>query len=184
MPFQHQLDYPDVFGRPMAPPPAPLVYINGWPGVGKEAVAGCLTLLLGADKSFLVDVDDTPTAKNPPAPPDAVLDAETLLAAPHNTPRIAILATTAPDNPPGRATARTQTSAEAAGRVLVPVVLKCEPAECIRRAQSLQRQCSSKVRSSGREGRGRGRLVRMEGVVGVDVTRRAVMEVAWEMLRL
>ncbi|KAK3905861.1 hypothetical protein C8A05DRAFT_12338 [Staphylotrichum tortipilum] len=47
---------PDVFGRPMDPAPAPLVYINGWHGIGKETVAECLTLLLGRDKSLLIDV--------------------------------------------------------------------------------------------------------------------------------
>ncbi|KAL2165569.1 hypothetical protein VTH06DRAFT_871 [Thermothelomyces fergusii] len=47
---------PDVFSRPMDPGPAPLVYINGSHGVGKETVAECLTLLLGRDKSLLIDV--------------------------------------------------------------------------------------------------------------------------------
>lgn len=47
---------PDVFCRPMEPAPAPLVYINGWRGIGKETVAEFLTLLLGKDKSMLVDV--------------------------------------------------------------------------------------------------------------------------------
>ncbi|KAL1836872.1 hypothetical protein VTJ49DRAFT_4538 [Mycothermus thermophilus] len=45
-----------VFRRPMDPAPAPLVFINGWPGVGKDTVAECLTLLLGKDKALLVDV--------------------------------------------------------------------------------------------------------------------------------
>ncbi|KAK3329084.1 hypothetical protein B0H66DRAFT_13121 [Apodospora peruviana] len=45
-----------VFRRPMDPAPAPLVYINGRPGVGKQAVAECLVLLLGQDKSLLVDI--------------------------------------------------------------------------------------------------------------------------------
>ncbi|KAK0731839.1 hypothetical protein B0H67DRAFT_640181 [Lasiosphaeris hirsuta] len=185
MPFQHHLNYPDVFGRPMTPPPAPLVYINGCPGVGKEVVAECLTLLLGRDKSFLVDAADgdnnlhqssSPERSWSPLGADALAS---LLAAPRNTPRIAILASTAPDTPPGRATARTLlTAAEAAGRVLVPVVLTCEPAEHMRRAQSLQRQCSFKVRSSCGEGRGGGGLVRMEGVLSVDVTRKAAVEVA------
>ena len=47
---------PDVFCRPIYPVPAPLVYINGWHGIGKETVAECLTLLLGKDKSLLVDI--------------------------------------------------------------------------------------------------------------------------------
>ncbi|AEO69990.1 uncharacterized protein THITE_46464 [Thermothielavioides terrestris NRRL 8126] len=47
---------PDIFCRPMEPSPAPLVYINGWHGTGKKTVAECLTLLLGRDKSLLIDV--------------------------------------------------------------------------------------------------------------------------------
>ncbi|KAL2198900.1 hypothetical protein P885DRAFT_75308 [Corynascus similis CBS 632.67] len=47
---------PDIFCRPVDPAPAPLVYINGWHGIGKETVAECLTLLLGKDKSLLIDV--------------------------------------------------------------------------------------------------------------------------------
>ncbi|KAK3299947.1 uncharacterized protein B0H64DRAFT_3113 [Chaetomium fimeti] len=47
---------PDIFCRPMDPAPAPLVYINGWNGVGKETVAEYLTLLLGSENSLLVDV--------------------------------------------------------------------------------------------------------------------------------
>ncbi|KAK4170107.1 hypothetical protein QBC43DRAFT_339897 [Cladorrhinum sp. PSN259] len=54
--FPRPIAAPEVFARPMDPAPSPLVYINGWPGVGKEAVAECLNLLLGKDKSVLVDV--------------------------------------------------------------------------------------------------------------------------------
>ncbi|KAK4241822.1 hypothetical protein C8A03DRAFT_11972 [Achaetomium macrosporum] len=47
---------PNIFCRPFVPPPAPVVYVNGWNGVGKETVSECLTLLLGKDKSLLIDV--------------------------------------------------------------------------------------------------------------------------------
>ncbi|KAJ4290755.1 hypothetical protein N0V88_006504 [Collariella sp. IMI 366227] len=47
---------PNVFCRPMDPAPEPLVCINGRPGIGKETVAECLTLLLGKDRSLLIDV--------------------------------------------------------------------------------------------------------------------------------
>ncbi|KAK0747745.1 hypothetical protein B0T21DRAFT_406337 [Apiosordaria backusii] len=46
----------EVLGRPMDPQPAPLIHINGSPGVGKETVAELLTSILGDDKSMLIDV--------------------------------------------------------------------------------------------------------------------------------
>ncbi|KAK4180132.1 hypothetical protein QBC36DRAFT_43760 [Triangularia setosa] len=46
----------EVLGRPMDPQPAPLIHINGSPGVGKETVAELLTSILGDDKSTLIDV--------------------------------------------------------------------------------------------------------------------------------
>ncbi|KAK4247203.1 hypothetical protein C7999DRAFT_14712 [Corynascus novoguineensis] len=55
-PLATSFSAPDIFCRPMDPAPAPLVYINGWHGTGKETVAECLTLLLGKDKSLLIDV--------------------------------------------------------------------------------------------------------------------------------
>ncbi|KAK4672295.1 hypothetical protein QC763_101838 [Podospora pseudopauciseta] len=46
----------EVLGRPIDPQPAPLIHINGSPGVGKETVAELLTFILGDDKSMLIDV--------------------------------------------------------------------------------------------------------------------------------
>ncbi|KAK4100721.1 hypothetical protein N658DRAFT_427223 [Parathielavia hyrcaniae] len=56
---------PNVLGRPMDPAPAPLVYINGWHGIGKETVAECLTLLLGKEKSLLIDVRSVGRSSSP-----------------------------------------------------------------------------------------------------------------------
>ncbi|KAK3335323.1 hypothetical protein B0T19DRAFT_4905 [Cercophora scortea] len=165
---------PDVFGRPLSPAPPPLVYINGWPGVGKEAVAECLSLLLGVDKSLLVDVrgighdyhdDDHPLTPehpgyfdlahtNPGASPSSSPSTpcsdnlSRLLHHRHNLPRIAILAAHAPNTPAGRETVRAfEATAARAGRLFIPVALTCEPAEHMRRANSLQRQCSHKTRT-------------------------------------
>ena len=55
-PLATSVSAPNIFCRPMEPAPAPLVYINGWNGVGKETVAEYLTLLLGNDNALLVDV--------------------------------------------------------------------------------------------------------------------------------
>lgn len=185
----------DVFGRPMDPGPSPLVYLNGGPGVGKEAVAECLVLLLGQDKSLLVDVrgvgwddDDveedkyksalmTPenpgyfdydnntnhkcpgqfsSTSHPPSTSHSALSASPpcigkklarLLDRPGNTFRIAILEFCAFDTPAGHAALSTfAAAARLAGRLFIPIALTCEPAEQMRRAQSLQRQCSYKNR--------------------------------------
>ncbi|EAQ93699.1 predicted protein [Chaetomium globosum CBS 148.51] len=55
-PLASSVSAPNIFCRPMEPGPAPVVYINGWNGVGKETVAEYLTLLLGNDNALLVDV--------------------------------------------------------------------------------------------------------------------------------
>ncbi|KAL2136505.1 hypothetical protein VTI74DRAFT_3330 [Chaetomium olivicolor] len=55
-PLATSFSAPNVFCRPMDPAPGPLVYINGWPGIGKKTVAECLTMLLGKDRSLLIDV--------------------------------------------------------------------------------------------------------------------------------
>jgi len=174
----------------MDPAPAPLVYINGWPGVGKEAVSECLTLMLGKDKavlidvrsvgldgdngidvahnplltpehpkyfSFDVDVDSAPMAssdlpdsytdKNRTPPLNSGVNLSRLLLQPSYNSRIAVLATCAPDTPAGRATVQTlEAAATRSGRLFIPIALECAPAEHVRRAGSLQRQCSYKAR--------------------------------------
>ncbi|KAK4220049.1 hypothetical protein QBC37DRAFT_477092 [Rhypophila decipiens] len=225
----------DIFGRPMEPIPAPLVYINGGLGVGKEAVAESLASLLGQDKSLLVDVraigrdddedalvkgdedstlslmtpehpgyfdyfaeeeqalavaEETEQAEDderqgrrrlwasswshtftipastsdtksdnpnpsttsastkpsqPPQPPCSEKKLARLLSSPGNSTRIAIIAFCAFDTPMGHtALATFVTAATLANRLFIPVALSCEPTEKMRRAQSSQRQYSSK----------------------------------------
>lgn len=228
----------DFFSRPMRPASAPLVYINGFPGVGKEAVAECLTLLLGRDKSLLVDVrgigPSTPpdnsssskinngdvyspltpehpdyfgfdhssspsTSSTSPIPFCSCDNLARLLALPCNVDRIAALAVCAPDTPAGRATVRTFESAAArTGRLFVPVALTCEPAEHMRRANSLQRQCSlhkSRTAAAAPQGQGqwlgqgssgvtKQRLANVRGTVTVDITRAPVFETALQIVEL
>ncbi|KAK3983949.1 hypothetical protein QBC44DRAFT_30903 [Cladorrhinum sp. PSN332] len=196
--FPPPIAAPDVFGRPMDPAPAPLVYINGWPGVGKEAVAECLTLLLGRDKSVLIDVRsvgldgdngiDLPqspllTPEHPryfsfdldvestsagsfeesgtspggdsTTPTSSGANLTRLLTQPSYSSRIAVLATCAPDTPAGRGTVQTfEAAASRSGRLFIPVALECAPAEHVRRAGSLQRQCSYKARRTSTPGSG------------------------------
>lgn len=228
---------PNIFGRPMDPAPAPLVYINGGPGVGKEAVAESLAVLLGQDKSWLVDVrgigrDDNDERKNkgavgvgepalplitpehpgyfgyfgyygdeeaslanaeeqepsssggwyegrgggtrsesfpnilpdflkrtnsnhqnddnsnslPPSPsPCSDKKLARLLSQPGYSHRIGILPFCAFDTPTGHVAMKTfTTAAKLSRRLFIPIALNCEPGEQMRRAQSLQRQCSHK----------------------------------------
>ncbi|KAK4191873.1 hypothetical protein QBC35DRAFT_279927 [Podospora australis] len=194
--FPAPIPAPEVFGRPMDPVPAPLVFINGYPGVGKEAVAECLTLLLGREKSLLVDVrsvgldgDDGRNEKHKPLltpehpryysfdfdlescalePSSSSLEQASkdstesespftascsganlirLLSHPSNTSRMAVLAVCAPDTLVGRTTVRVlENAASQSGRLFIPITLECAPAENLRRAINVQRQCSYKVR--------------------------------------
>jgi len=199
-----------VFGRPMSPPPPPLVYINGFPGVGKEAVAECLTLLLGHGKSVLINPRAISTETNPdPLTPEhpgyfrANSDSapacnstalSRLLSLPQNTPRIAVLALCAQDTPAGRSTIHTlESAASTAGRLFVPVSLTCEPAEHLHRANSLQRQCSlhkktrpglSPNKGTGGGGCKRPQLAAARGGATVDITRTPVLEAALQIVEL
>ncbi|KAK0624644.1 hypothetical protein B0T17DRAFT_638334 [Bombardia bombarda] len=156
----------------MDPAPAPLVYINGWPGVGKEAVAECLTLLLGRDKSLLVDIRSVghghdnnnnknghghhqllPLTPEHPSYFDFDPSNSTSSSSTYHPPSPPAATGTSPvcSTSPGRAAIRTfQTAASVASRLFITVTLTCEPAEHMRRAQSLQRQCSYKTRSIDR----------------------------------
>ncbi|KAK3693501.1 hypothetical protein B0T22DRAFT_496266 [Podospora appendiculata] len=212
---------PDVFGRPLSPAPPPLVYINGWPGVGKEAVAECLSLLLGVDKSLLVDVrgighdyhdDDHPLTPehpgyfdlahtspdtSPSSPPSTPCsdNLARLLHHRHNLSRIAILAAHAPNTPAGRETVRVfEATATRAGRLFIPVALTCEPAEHMRRASSLQRQCSHKTRTQPAAGTaertvaaktGRQQALALFGdELTVDVTHTSAFEAALQIVEV
>ncbi|KAH8883627.1 hypothetical protein GQ53DRAFT_771590 [Thozetella sp. PMI_491] len=131
----------------MSPTPAPFLYINGWPGVGKLAVAECLSLLLGRDKALLVNAGELHAGyrrwdlhdqeENPGDELTRLLSGSSSLR------RLAILTDCTPDTPAGRTTAATYAAAASrAGRLFVPVCLECQPAEHRQRIQSLERRCS------------------------------------------
>lgn len=107
--------------------------------------------------SFDIDVDSASMAlsegsddyigDSPTPPLSSGVNLSRLLSQPSYNSRIAVLATCAPDTPAGRATVRTLEAAAArSGRLFIPIALECAPAEHVRRAGSLQRQCSYKAR--------------------------------------
>ncbi|KAK0631643.1 hypothetical protein B0T14DRAFT_597244 [Immersiella caudata] len=191
---------PTIFRRP--PNPAPLIYINGLPGVGKEALAECLSLLLGREKSILLNLHsinpnlsppcltpEHPSYSSPSLSPSLVTLSR-VLSHPSNTSRLAILALCLHDTPLGQATILTLRSAAlSAGRLFVPISLTCEPAEHLKRANSLQRQCSLH-KGTGRPGRSgnvkgeRPRVARARGMVTVDITRVSLLEAAVQILEV
>lgn len=150
---------------------APVVWINGWPGVGKQTVAECLALLLGNDKATLVSDQDQVEAaiQLPHDHPDYANTQkearEDALAkfVEHSSglSRIAIFTDCQPDTPEGRGVAQTyEIAAGRSNRLLVPVYLNCSLEENNKRLQTLERKCSQKdkirslkearsVRSSG-----------------------------------
>ena len=151
---------------------APVVYINGCPGVGKQTVAEYLVLLLGADKAFLIDTyalgsvrDNEPLTPENPQYGAATADALSrslvhLLELPGNASRIAILANFAPDTPDGDATARRcEVAAQHAGRAILPVYLQCCADERMRRVQSLERRCSQRIMTNSSASEKSARLV-------------------------
>ncbi|KAK4442486.1 hypothetical protein QBC34DRAFT_363720 [Podospora aff. communis PSN243] len=202
-----------VFRRPDiisgAPDPAPLLYINGFPGVGKEALAECLSVLLGDDKSLLINLRCVnPNLSLPALTPEhpsyfspssltSPASLSRILAHPDNASRLAIIALYLPDDALGQTTISTlRSAATSAGRLFVPICLTCEPAEHLKRASSLQRQLSSHKRTGRRKSskggidKGEGthvkgeklKLARAKGMVTVDITRISLLEAAVQIL--
>lgn len=119
----------DIFARPMTPAPAPFVYINGWSGTGKHAVAECLALLMGQHKALLIDVHQITKGGNPGHPDFDPAARSTdrlarMLSRPASLGKLAVLADCAPDTPAGRGAVRAYEAAAAqSGRMFVPVTL-------------------------------------------------------------
>lgn len=141
---------------------APLILVNGWPGVGKDTVAETLQLMLGDDKASLVDwhgraaQGSNSEACFEPAVPDddaaAAQRRDACLAAqvehPSAWPRTIICTDCLPDTPAGRRRARGfEAAARRCQRLLVPVYLECQVDENMRRIANAERRVSLKDKS-------------------------------------
>lgn len=141
---------------------APLILVNGWPGVGKDTVAETLQLMLGDDKASLVDwrgraAQGSSEAFFEPAVPtddDAAAarrrDASLADQVEHPSawPRTVICTDCLPDTPAGRRRARgLEAVANRCKRLLVPVYLECQVDENMRRIANAERRVSLKDKS-------------------------------------
>lgn len=173
---------------------APLILINGWPGVGKQTVAEMLALLFGEDKAHLIgdnshvphdhpDYEKSKKETRDAALANVVEDASSLG-------KIAIFTDCQADTVDGRSVAQEYEAAAArSNRALIPIYLECQLEENLRRVQTLERRTSlrdkigspKEARSVRNEG---GRLYVFPGHNGLtlNITNLAPGEAAIEIL--
>lgn len=143
----------------------PVIWINGWPGVGKASVAGLLSMLIGIDKSIVVaedandDSNPTPTFEprrdprrsgqiqvvseemeslslDPEAARRAIAMADHILDPASFAKFTIITACQTATEQGAKAAAEYAAAARRAKRLFVPVTLVCEARENIRRLQT------------------------------------------------
>lgn len=131
-----------------------LIFINGWPGVGKATIAEMLTLMLG-DKANLIEPSNghNETYQLPPDHPDFEQAQRKQRDAyfaehverPSTFKKIAIFADCQADTDEGRSVAREyEAAASRSRRLFLPIYLECQMEENMRRVQQMERQVSMK----------------------------------------
>jgi hypothetical protein len=144
----------------MAATNPPLVWINGWPGVGKLTVAEWLFRLLGPEKAVLFDKEhqkreDEISCESPPRPATPEYHQmrkehrqsglATCMASPAMLSRIVIFIDCQTDEEPGPSIAwEYEQAAKSCGRLFLPVYLECQIDENVKRVESLERQSSTR----------------------------------------
>lgn len=135
---------------------APLVLVNGWPGVGKDTVAETLVLMLGDDKASLVDWSKAQKETFQPIPSDDVVARRNARDAcfaeqvehPSTLKKIVICTDCLPDTPEGRRLAQEyEVVANRCNRPLIPIYLECHVDENMRRIANSERRVSMKDKS-------------------------------------
>ncbi|KAF3764571.1 hypothetical protein M406DRAFT_322648 [Cryphonectria parasitica EP155] len=148
---------------------APIILLNGWPGVGKDTVAETLKILIGDDKASLVDWAKSESENFLPTFEDDVVAQKQRRDAcfaeqvehPTTLKKVAICTDCLPDTPEGRAIAQDfETVANRSKRILIPIYLECRLDENMRRISNSERRVSlkDKIRSPNEA-----RTVRSEG---------------------
>lgn len=149
----------------------PLVWINGWPAVGKQTVAQCLVQILGQDRAVLIDDNEFTDHLEMPAEggrargnsmtkgkdgkdhsslsdPPTLQEKQTACFAkyvedPQSLGRIVIFTDSRADDAAGAAGARLyEAAARQAGRPFAPVYMECGLEANLRRTQTSERRCN------------------------------------------
>lgn len=135
---------------------APLVLVNGWPGVGKDTVAETLVLMLGDDKASLVDWSKAQKETFQTIPSDDVVAQRNArdecfaeqVEHPSTLKKVVICTDCLPDTPEGRRLAQDfEVVANRCNRLLVPIYLECHVEENMRRIANSERRVSMKDKS-------------------------------------
>lgn len=135
---------------------APIVLLNGWPGVGKDTVAETLKLLVGDDKANLVDWSKSQSETPKAIPGDDIValqrqrDAcfEDQVENPSTLSKIVICTDCLSDTAEGRRLAKGfEVVATRCKRLLIPIYLDCNLEENMRRIGNAERRVSLKDKS-------------------------------------
>lgn len=187
-------------------PPQPLIWINGWHGVGKQTVGTALAMLLGQEKAVFIDgekfTDHLALPEEHGRPADTAEDVRQRRGAcfaryvedPAEFRRAVIFSDYQPDNLAGGMEAlQYEKAARRAGRAFIPIYMECELVENMRRVGTLQRRLSETTKptspraamalrtgSSGGNGRSF-RFAQYEGLT-VDVTQQPALESAMQIV--
>ncbi|KAK7739872.1 hypothetical protein SLS53_005465 [Cytospora paraplurivora] len=130
----------------------PCVLLNGWPGVGKDTVAETLSLLIGDNKTSLLDWDKAQGGSFQPVPygEEEVRKARDECFAeqvehPSTLNKMVICTDCISDTPEGRKLAQDfEIVADRSKRLLIPINLECHVEENMRRLQEAERRVSMK----------------------------------------
>lgn len=135
---------------------APIILLNGWPGVGKDTVAETLKLLLGDDKANLVDWSRSKNETFQVIPEDDGVGLKKQrdscfadqVERPSLRNKIIICTDCLADTPEGRRLAHDfEVVANRCKRPLIPVYLDCHLDENMRRIANAERRVSLKDKS-------------------------------------
>lgn len=126
--------------------PGPVIWINGWPGVGKLTIAETLVMLLGVERAILVDFKTMDFSGPADQSTDDMRRANAFTQFVENPKQMSKavvfvdFCTVSWDN--SSVAEEYREAAQRSGRRFVPVYLTCEISENLKRVKSLERKSS------------------------------------------